>query len=127
MNTALWIVAWLLAAVGLVGAVSKLTVAKEKLAATPGGEWVEDFDAATVKALGALDLAIALGLVLPALLDIAPALTPLAAVGFALLMVGAIVVRLRHGGTHAIAVDLTYLLLALFVAIGRLGPEPFSR
>jgi hypothetical protein len=126
MNLALWIVAGLLAVVFLIASVSKLVVPKEKLAAAPGGEWVEDFSAGAVKALGGLDFLAAAGLILPAALGIAPVLTPLAAVGCVLLMVGAVITRLRHGGAKAIVLDLTYLALAAFVAWGRFGPQSFT-
>jgi hypothetical protein len=125
MNLVLWIVAGVLAFVFAAGGVAKLTIPKEKLAAAPGGAWVEDFRPEAVKALGVVDLLAAIGLVLPAALGIAPVLVPLAAVGVVALMVGAAIVRLRHGSPAAIVVDLTYLAAAGFVAWGRLGPEAF--
>jgi hypothetical protein len=125
MNLALWIVAGLLATVFAAGGVAKLVIPKEKLATAPGGAWIDDFSPGAVKALGIVDLLAAAGLVLPAALGIAPVLVPLAAVGTASLMIGAVIVRLRHGAVHAIPVDLTYLALAAFVAWGRFGPESF--
>jgi hypothetical protein len=126
MDTTLWIVAGLLAAVFAVGAIGKLTVPKEKVVGLPGGGWVADFSPGALKALGVVDLLAAVGLVLPAALDVVPVLVPLAATGVVALMVGAVVVRLRHGGRGAIPVDLAYLTLAAFVAVGRFGPEPFG-
>src|ERR671921_1354293 len=96
MNLTLWIIAGLLAVVYLAAGVGKLIVPKEKLATAPGGGWIEDFSAGSVKAIGALEVLAAVGLVLPALLDIAPVLVPLAAVGLVLLMVGAAITRLRR-------------------------------
>ena len=125
MDVALWIVAGLLAAVFAVGGVAKLTIPKAKVAEKPGGEWVDAFSAGGLKALGVVDLLAAIGLVLPAALDIAPVLVPIAAVGVVALMIGAVIVRLRHGSRLAILVDATYLVLAAFVAWGRFGPEPF--
>jgi hypothetical protein len=124
MNLSLWIIAGLLAAVFLVGS-AKLFVPKEKLATMPGGGWVEDFSAGTVKAIGALEFLAAVGLILPAALDIAPVLVPLAALGGALLMVGAIITRLRRHEAAVVA-DLAYLAMAVFVAWGRFGPESFT-
>ena len=69
---------------------------REKLAKAPGGGWVLDFSAGFVKALGAVEILGAVGLILPALLDIAPILVPLAAVGLALIMVGAATVTFRR-------------------------------
>jgi hypothetical protein len=125
MNLALWSIAGLLAVAFAVGGVSKLAIAKDKIATFPGGKWVDDFSPDAVKATGVLDILAAAGLILPAALDIAPVLVPIAAVGVVLLMAGAVVVRLRHGSPKAIVGDLTYLALAGFVAWGRFGPQSF--
>ena len=80
MNLTLWIIAGLLAVVYLAAGIAKLIVPKEKIAAiTPSARWVEDFSAVSVKAIGALEVLAAVGLVLPAALGIAPVLVPLAA------------------------------------------------
>ncbi|HEV8333732.1 MAG TPA: DoxX family protein [Steroidobacteraceae bacterium] len=79
-----------------------------------------------MKTLGALDLLAAVGLILPAALDIAPILVPVAATGAVLLFVGAVVMRLRRGEMATIMFDLVYLAMAAFVAWGRFGPEPFT-
>src|SRR5262245_45610728 len=126
MNIALWIVAVLLAVAFLASGVGKLILPKERLAAR-GLEYVEDFSAGTIKAIGALEVLAAVGLILPAALDIAPVLVPLAAVGLVLLMVGAIITHVRrHDGAQAIVVNLVLLALAAFVAWGRLGPWSFT-
>jgi hypothetical protein len=125
MNVELWIIAGLLAIAFAIGGVSKLSIPKQKIATLPGGKWVEDFSPDAVKATGALDLLAAAGLILPAALNIAPVLVPVAAVGVVLLMAGAVIVRLRHGSRKAIAGDLAYLALAAFLAWGRFGPEAF--
>jgi uncharacterized membrane protein YphA (DoxX/SURF4 family) len=126
MNLMLWIIAGLLAVAFLAGGSGKLILPKEKLAALPAGGWVEDFSAGSVKAIGALEVLAAVGLVLPAALDIAPVLVPLAAVGLVLLMAGAMITRLRRHETKIMVADLAYLALAGFVALGRFGPESFS-
>ena len=119
MNLTLWIIAGLLAAVFLVAGPSKLFIPKAKLAKAPGGGWVLDFSAGFVKALGAVEILGAVGLILPALLDIAPILVPLAAVGLALIMVGAANVEFRrHEFKHTLG-NLAYLALAVFVTWGR--------
>ena len=50
---------------------------------------------------------------------------PLAALGLVLIMVGAVITRLRRHEPKAMVADLAYLALAGFVAWGRLGPESF--
>lgn len=127
MNTALWIVTVLLAAAYLFGGAGKMIIPKERLAAmTSSAGWVEDFSARSVKSIGALEALAAVGLVLPALLDIAPVLVPLAALGLAVIMVGAVITRLRRHEHGLMVADLGYLALTLFVAWGRLGPESFT-
>ena len=128
MNLALWIVAGLLAVVYLISGGGKLIMPKEKIAAlTPSARWVEDFSAGSVKAIGALEVLAAVGLVLPAAIDIAPVLVPLAALGLVLIMGGAVITRLRRHEPKAMVADLAYLALAGFVAWGRFfGPESFT-
>ena len=52
--------------------------------------YVEDFSTPAVKAIGAAELLGAVGLILPLATGIAPILTPLAAVGLTVLMIGAV-------------------------------------
>jgi len=126
MNTALWTVAGLLAVVYVASGGLKVIRRKERIAATgPAAAWVEDFAPGSIKVIGALEVLGGLGLVLPALVGIAPELVPLAALGLAMIMVGAAVTRLSRREYTLMAVDLTYLALIAFVAWGRLGPEAF--
>src|ERR671910_2741874 len=127
MNLSLWIVAGLLAVVYLLSGAGKLVVPKEKLATAPGAGWVEDFSAGSVKAIGVLEVLAAVGLVLPAATGIAPVLVPLAAAGLVLIMVGAVITRIRRHEVKFMVADLAYLALAGFVAWGRFfGPESSS-
>ena len=126
MNLAVWIIAILLAAVFLFAGAAKLFIPRARLAQAPGGDWVNAFSPGLVKTLGAVEVLGAIGLILPAALDIAPVLVPLAAVGIVLLMTGAVITRLRHGGTKAIPIDTAYLAMAAAVAVARFGPESFG-
>ena len=126
LNLNLWIAAGLLAVVFVVSGSAKLFVPKDKLATVPLGGWTGDASVGFVKALGALELLAAVGLVLPAALDIAPVLVPLAAVGVGLLMVGAMITHLRRHEAVGVVLNLVYLALAAFVAWGRFGPESFT-
>jgi uncharacterized membrane protein YphA (DoxX/SURF4 family) len=125
MNIALWIIAGLLAVAFLAGGAMKLVQPVEKLAAS-GMPALEDFSPGTVKAIGALEVLAAVGLILPAAVGIAPVLAPLAAVGLVLLMVGAIITHLRRHEARATPVNLVLLGLAVLVAWGRFGPESFT-
>jgi hypothetical protein len=126
VNLALWIIAGLLAAVFLLAGSTKLFVPREKLAKAPGGGWVNDFSAGFVKSLGAVEILGAVGLIVPAALDIAPVLVPVAAVGLAAIMVGAAIVELRRHEPKHVLVNLTYLALIVFVASGRFGSHSLS-
>ena len=118
VNTALWIVQGVLAAFFGAGGVVK-AVRPPKRLYDQGLTWVEDFSPGAVKAIGGLELAAALGLVLPAVTGIAPVLVPLAAVGLGLIMIGAAVVHVRRGELPFIAVNGALLAAAAFVAWGR--------
>ncbi|GAB3152694.1 DoxX family protein [Amycolatopsis sp. NPDC004378] len=121
MNTALWIAAGLLAAVALAGGVSKAFVPRAKLATTHGGAWTGDRGDGFVKTLGVLELLAAAGLVLPALVGVAPVLVPVTAGCWVLLMIGAARTHLRYGEAKLVVLNLTYLALAVFLAWGRLA------
>ncbi len=125
MNIVLWVVAGLLA-VAFAGAGSmKLAKSKQQLHES-GMAWTEDFSQTQIRAIGAVEVLGALGLILPAALGIAPILTPLAAAGLFLTMAGAVVVHLRRNeGIGAAAPALVLGLLSLFVAVMRFGPNSF--
>ena len=125
MNVALWITAGLLGAVFLLAGGTKLFVPKQKLAMAPGGGWVDDFSAGFIKTLGAVEVIGAAGLILPAAVDVAPVLVPLAAVGLAIIMIGAALVELRRQESKHVLVNLIYLAVIAFLAVGRFGPESF--
>src|SRR5262245_16224031 len=72
MNVALWIITGILAVAFLGGGVLKVITPKEKLAAMANQGWAEDFGPGTIKAIGSLEILGAIGLTLPAMLDIAP-------------------------------------------------------
>lgn len=126
MNLALWIVAGLLAVAYLISGGGKLIMTKKKIATmSTSARWVEDFSAGSIKAIGAFEVLGAVGLVLPAVLDIAPVLVPLAALGLVMIMLGAAITRIRRHEPKFMMADLVYLALAGFVAWGRFGPEAF--
>ncbi|MED7928871.1 DoxX family protein [Nonomuraea sp. LP-02] len=123
MNTALWIVQALLAAMFGMAGLMKSTQPKDKL--QPKLPWVEDFSPATIRVIGIAELAAALGLILPALTGIAPILTPLAATGLVVVMILAAFTHARRKEPTAIVFNLVLLALAAFVAWGRFGPYSF--
>jgi len=119
MNTLAWILSGLLAALYLAAGTMKLTQPQEKLLATGNMNWVEEFDGSQLKSLGAVELLGAVGLVLPWALDIVPVLTPIAAVGLAVLQAGALRTHLRRGETPLLPLNAVLLVLAAVVAVLR--------
>jgi uncharacterized membrane protein YphA (DoxX/SURF4 family) len=124
MNVVLWIIAGVLALAFFAAGLTKLTQPKEKLAANMA--WVEDCSPGAVKAIGGLEVLAAIGLILPAALDVVPVLVPLAAVGLVVLMLGAAVAHGRRKETLMIAINLVLLVLAALVVWGRFGPYSFT-
>jgi len=123
MNIALWIAAGLLAATFAASGLVKVSRSKEDLMARM--PFVEDFSAAQVRAIGVVEVAGAVGVILPGITKIAPMLVPLAATGLAITMVLAAVVHIRRGEARQIAPNVVLFALAAFVAWGRFGPYAF--
>ena len=128
MVLALWIVQILLALTFSVAASRKLVRQKGK--PSKGMAWREDSSQRTVRLVGLLELLGAVGLVLPALTGVLPWLTPLAAAGLALTMIGAALTHLRRGEYETIPVIAVLILrgrrLSHSVARG-LTPTDFRR
>jgi len=113
MTYALWIVQVLLAALFLFAGGAKLVLPLDQMTgpvALPG--WFLRF-------LGVMEVLGALGLILPGLLRIRPGLTPLAALGLVIIMIGATVINLMGGDLASAAITVVVGLLAAFVAYGR--------
>ena len=79
-----------------------------------------------VKTLGVLELLAAVGLILPAVVDIAPVMVPVTAACWVLLMIGAMITHGRLGQSKLVMLNVVYLALAAFIAWGRFGPESFA-
>jgi len=94
MNIVAWVLQIVLAVLFLAAGGTKLTRPKEKLQPMMG--WVEPVEPRNVKLLAATEILGALGLVLPWATGIAKVLTPLAAVGLAIVMAGAVIVHARR-------------------------------
>lgn len=124
METALWIIQGVLAGIFVVTGLTKLTQRREKMAAGPMS-WAADVSDTQFRGIGALELLGAAGLILPGVLGIAGLITPLAAAGLALTMVGAFLTHARLGETSRLAAPVGLLALALLIAFERFGPQSF--
>jgi hypothetical protein len=74
--------------------------------------------------IGVCEVLGAMGLILPGLLSIRPGLTPLAAAGLVIIMVGATVITLAWIGVASALIPFVVGLLAAFVAYGRWRRAP---
>lgn len=126
MHIALWITAGLLALIALAGGITKTFMPLEKLAQHDGAAWIRDARPAFVRALGVIEILAAIGLTLPAVLDVAPVVVPITAACWIALMIGAMITHGRLGQAKLVMVNVVYLALALFIAVGRFGPAPFT-
>jgi uncharacterized membrane protein len=115
MNIALWIVQGLLAAIFLFAGGIKLVMPMEEMLKQmplPLPGWFVLFTG-VVEVLGAI------GLILPWLLRIRPGLTPVAAAGLVIVMIGATVYTFAAGDVASALIPLLVGILAAFVAYGR--------
>lgn len=125
MNIVLWVVQILLALAFLLAGTMKATQPIVKLAARM--KWVNAIKPPQlVRLIGALEVLAAIGLILPAVTGILPWLTPVAAIGLVLTMIGAMIVHTRIGEGSRIAPNMVLLLLAAVVVVGRFAVVPHS-
>ena len=87
--------------------------------------WVQHFSTPVVRFVGVMELLAAIGLILPAALDVAVWLTPLAASGLALLMLLAAIHHIRKVEWAEASFNIVVFAAALVVAICRFGPNSF--
>ncbi|WP_030343510.1 DoxX family protein [Streptomyces sp. NRRL S-1022] len=109
MNLAYWIVAGLLALFYFYAGTLKVFRSRDQL--RPMMAWVDRIPLPALRALGAVEILGATGLILPPLTGIAPSLAPAAATGFVLLQSGAIAVHLV-GEDRRIALNAGLLVTA---------------
>jgi uncharacterized membrane protein len=118
MNRALWIVQGLLAALFLFAGVTKLVLPADKLVGSV------PVPVPFIRFIGVVEVLGGIGLMLPALLRIRPGLTPLAAAGLVIIMIGATVLNLMGGDVGPAVMTVVIGLLAVFIAYGRWRLSP---
>ena len=113
MMYALWIVQGLLAIIFLFSGGTKLVLPLEAMTGpipVPG---------LFLRFIGVAEVLGAIGLILPGALRIRPGLTPLAAAGLVIIMIGATALTLAGGAVALALIPLVVGVLAAFVAYGR--------
>jgi uncharacterized membrane protein YphA (DoxX/SURF4 family) len=118
MNIVLWIIQVLLALLFLFAGGTKLVLPLEVLQSMGSPNQIQ-LPGLLVRFLGVCEVLGALGLILPGLLRIRPSLTPLAAAGLVIIMIGATVLTMIGDGLRPALFSLVVGLLAAFVAYGR--------
>jgi DoxX-like protein len=111
MRLAYWIVAAVLAVFYLYAGAMKTTRSKDQL--RPMMAWVDGMPLHYVRTIGALEVLGALGLILPPLTGVAVGLALAAAIGFALLQVGALLLHLSRGEVKVTPLNIVLLALAV--------------
>ena len=120
MNVALWSAQIVLAFVFLVSGTCKSLWSKERLVAS-GQTGVQFFSPTAIRLIAASELVAVVGVTLPWLTGIAPVLTPLAACGLAVVMIGASVTHIKLREPKNVAITWVLLAVCVFVAAGRFG------
>lgn len=114
LNVALWVIQVLLALLFIWAGAIKLVLPVEQMGGGPVA-----LPGPFLRFIGVVELLGGLGLLLPSLLRIRPGLTPLAAAGLVIVMIGATVITLMGGFNPMVLMPLVTGLLAAFVAYGR--------
>ena len=122
MNTILWIIQILLAILFTLFGLMLLTTPRKKILEKV--TWAKNFSPRTTKLISLVELLGAIGLIVPMATGILPWLTPWAAIGLVLNMIGAIVTHLRYHEYPNVIFPFILLLLAAFVAYGRIVLVP---
>ncbi|HEX6181800.1 MAG TPA: DoxX family protein [Chitinophagaceae bacterium] len=118
MNTALWIIQILLSVMMLVLGFMKTFYPVEKLHKF---SWTNRRPKAFVRFVGISEMLIGIGLILPEVTGILPALTSYAALSLCMIMVLAMAEHIRYKEAHEIWKNAIIILIGAFVAIGRLA------
>jgi len=124
VHVALWVCQLLLSIGFLLAGAAKLSFTVSELAALV--PWATDVPEPVIRLAGAVEMAGALGLVVPPLIGIRPGLAALAALGLALEMGIAIGLHLYRGELSAAILPAAIAVIAGAIAIGRWWISPIA-
>jgi uncharacterized membrane protein YphA (DoxX/SURF4 family) len=114
-NTGLWIVQGLLAAMFLLAGVSKQVMSAAQMTAPGPIQLPVGF----IRFIGVCEILGSIAMILPGLTRIRPGLTPLAAAGLVIIMIGATVINIVNGPAAAAVLTVVFGLMAAYVVWGR--------
>ncbi|ULO07664.1 DoxX family protein [Paenibacillus sp. 19GGS1-52] len=117
MNMALWIVQGILGA-GFIFSGWMKAFQYEKAKAS--WHWVNEVSRGLVFFIGIVELLGVLGIIVPQATNIVPVLTPIAAIGLVIVVLFGALFHIKRKEYQEIGVNIVFLALALFVAIGRM-------
>jgi hypothetical protein len=120
MNTLLWIIQALLAALFLFAGATKFIMPVEEMIS----QMPIELPAWFLRSIGVAEVLGAAGLILPWFSGMQPRLTPLAAAGLVIIMIGATVLTLMGGEVAMALVPLVVGILCAFVFYGRWRTAP---
>jgi len=118
VNIVLWIIQVLLALLFLFSGGMKLVIAPEVLQSMGSPNQIV-LPGLFLRFIGVCEVLGGLGLILPGLLRIRPGLTPLAAAGLVIIMIGATALSFAADGITAAIIPFVTGVLSAFVAYGR--------
>lgn len=124
LKIALWILQILLALAFFFSGAVKATQPVEALATAMS--WVTTIPIGLLRFIGIVEILGAIGLILPAVARIRPGLTPLAALGLAVIMLLAAIFHVIQGESQLIGSNLFLLALSALVAYGRWRVAPIA-
>jgi uncharacterized membrane protein YphA (DoxX/SURF4 family) len=124
-NIGLWVAQVALAAMYAMAGYNKLFLPPEALVQMGMG-FVADTPLGLVRFIGTAELLGAAGMILPSVTRIMPQLTPLAAIGLAIIQVLAMPVHIVRGEYMVLPINLVLLGLAVLVVWGRRRKAPIS-
>jgi hypothetical protein len=120
MDTAITVIQVVLTLIFTGGGLTKLTLPYTRFTKLPFQAWANDFKPQHIRLIGVLEACAAVGMIVPLFLHSLTILMPLAAVGMALVMSGAMATHLRRSEYLNMVGNVTWLGLALFLAYGKL-------
>ena len=120
MDTAITIVQVVLTLIFINGGFLKLALSYDRFRNFPFQAWANDFKPEHVRMIGVIEGAIGLGMAATLFVSSLEELIPLAGVGMALVMAGAMATHLRRSEYLNMVGNVTWLGLALFIAYDKL-------